>query len=223
MTAERNDHAHRESPHDADDREPAGLRAEDAADRGADDRRADDRVAGVPDATDTDDARDHDDAPDRGDARDRNATEADTGEARDGDGPEETGDASDTGDADDPRESAYALLQRGHDLMRSRHHAQAATVLARAARIEPRKGSILEALGRAYYNSGQHDRAAETFEALLDVDPSAHYAHYALGQSLKQLGRPREARTHLRLAVALSPHSRLYQAALDRLGTAGTE
>jgi Flp pilus assembly protein TadD len=134
----------------------------------------------------------------------------------------ETDDADDIAapEGDDPRESAYGLLQRGHDLMRSRHHAQAATVLARAARIEPRKGSILEALGRAYYNSGQHARAAETFETLLDVDPSAHYAHYALGQSLKQLGRVREARTHLRLAVALSPNSRLYQAALDRLGSA---
>jgi Flp pilus assembly protein TadD len=123
--------------------------------------------------------------------------------------------------ADDHRESAYGLLQRGHDLMRSRHHAQAATVLARAARLEPRKGSILEALGRAYYNSGQHAAAAETFETLLEVDPSAHYAHYALGQSLKQLGRVKEARTHLRLAVALSPNSRLYQAALERLGPVG--
>ena len=131
-------------------------------------------------------------------------------------------DASDAADAgDDHRESAYGLLQRGHDLMRSRHHAQAATVLARAARLEPRKGSILEALGRAYYNSGQHAAAAETFESLLEVDPSAHYAHYALGQSLKQLGRAKEARTHLRLAVALSPNSRLYQAALDRLGPVG--
>ena len=55
------------------------------------------------------------------------------------------------------------------------------------------------------YNSGQHERSRETFEALLEVDPSAHYAHYALGQSLKQLGRTKEARTHLRLAVALSP------------------
>ena len=130
----------------------------------------------------------------------------------------EPSDAFDPSDATDPRESAYGLLQRGQELMRARHHAQAATVLARAAGLEPRKGSILEALGRAYYNSGQHGRAAETFELLLDVDPSAHYAHYALGQSLKQLGRAREARTHLRLAVALSPNSRLYQAALDRLG-----
>ena len=144
---------------------------------------------------------------------------ADLRDAGDADDVGDAGEGGDDGDVSDPRESAYALLQRGHDLMRSRHHAQAATVLARAARIEPRKGSILEALGRAYYNSGQHERAAETFEALLDVDPSAHYAHYALGQSLKQLDRPREARTHLRLAVALSPYSRLYQGALDRLGT----
>ncbi len=115
-------------------------------------------------------------------------------------------------------ESAYSLLQRGHELMRMRHNAQAAIVLARAARLEPGKGSILEALGRAYYNSGQHERSRETFEALLEVDPSAHYAHYALGQSLKQLGRRKEARTHLRLAVALSPTSPLYRGALDRMG-----
>ena len=116
---------------------------------------------------------------------------------------------------DPERESAYALLQRGHN-------AQAAIVLERAARAEPGKGSILEALGRAFYNSGQHDRARQTFEALLEIDPSADYAHYALGQSLKQLRRPREARTHLRLAVALNPGSELYRSALDRLGNAGT-
>ena len=122
-------------------------------------------------------------------------------------------------DDDTEHESAYALLQRGQALMRSRHHAQAAIVLERAARAEPGKGSILEALGRAFYNSGQHERSRETFEQLLEIDPSAHYAHYALGQSLKQLRRQREARTHLRLAVALNPGSRLYRAALDRLAT----
>lgn len=117
------------------------------------------------------------------------------------------------------RESAYELFQRGQALMRSRHHAQAAVVLERAARAEPNKGSILEALGRAYFNSGQHDRSREAFERLLDVDPSSPYGHYALGQSLKRLGRAREAGTHLRLAVALDPGSALYRGALARLGT----
>lgn len=115
-------------------------------------------------------------------------------------------------------ESAYALLQRGHALVRSRHHAQAAIVLERAARIEPGKGSILEPLGRAYHLSRQFEQARATFEALLEVDPSSHWAHFALAESLRKLGRPAEARTHLRLAIALSPSTDLYRAALARLG-----
>ncbi|HEX6867482.1 MAG TPA: tetratricopeptide repeat protein [Candidatus Limnocylindrales bacterium] len=116
-------------------------------------------------------------------------------------------------------ETAYDLLQRGQALLDGRHHAQAAIVLERANRLEPGKGSILEALGRAYYNSGQAERARTAFEALLEVDPSSHFGHYGLGQSLKRLGRRNEAGTHLRLAVALSPDTRLYRDALARLGS----
>lgn len=138
--------------------------------------------------------------------------------------PDDDGTASEAAEPDgtsaDDRESAYELLQRGQALLKRRHFAQAATVLERADREEPGKASILEALGRAYYNSGQHDRSRETFERLLELDPSAHYAHFALGQSLKQLGRRSEARTHLRLAAALSPTSKLYAGALARLGPA---
>jgi tetratricopeptide (TPR) repeat protein len=120
----------------------------------------------------------------------------------------------------DERDDVYDLLQRGQELLDRRHHAQAAIVLERAARLEPGRGSILEALARAFYNSGQAERARETFEALLEVDPSSHYGHYGLGQSLKRLGRRNEARTHLRLAVALSPGTTLYRDALARLGPA---
>ena len=120
----------------------------------------------------------------------------------------------------DERESAYDLLQRGEELLRSRHHAQAAIVLERADRLEPHRQSILEALGRAYFNSGQHERSRRTFVELLELDPSAHYAHYALGQSLKRLGRRGEARTHLKLAVALSPGTVLYRQALARMPNA---
>ena len=62
------------------------------------------------------------------------------------------------------RESAYELLQRGHDLLKKRHYAAAAIVLERAASQEPGKGSILEALGRALYNSGQHEGSRETLD-----------------------------------------------------------
>lgn len=115
------------------------------------------------------------------------------------------------------RETAYDLLQRGQALLDRRHYAQAAIVLERADRLEPHRGSIVEALGRAYFNSGQAEQARAAFEALLEVDPSSHYGHYALGQSLKRLGRRGEAGTHLRLAVALSPGTTLYRDALARL------
>jgi len=115
------------------------------------------------------------------------------------------------------RESAYGLLQRGLALVKSRHHAQAAIVLERASREEPGKGSILEPLGRAYHHSGQCELARETFEALLEVDPSAHWAHFALATTLRKLDRVAEARTHLRLAVALNPRSELYRRALAKV------
>jgi tetratricopeptide (TPR) repeat protein len=127
------------------------------------------------------------------------------------------GDAVESGDMAEGRETAYELLQRGHELLRKRHNAQAAVVLERAARAEPGKGSILEALARAYYNSAQHARAAEAFEALLEVDPSAHYGHLGMGLSLERLGRLGEARTHLRLAVAMNPDSTTYRRALERV------
>jgi tetratricopeptide (TPR) repeat protein len=118
------------------------------------------------------------------------------------------------------RETAYGLLQRAQAMLKRRHYAQAAVLLERADRLEPGKGSIVEALARAYYNSGQHDRAAHCFRELLEIDPSTAYGHFGLGQSLKQLGKRDEARLHLRLAVALAPESNLYRSALNRLGDA---
>lgn len=143
------------------------------------------------------------------------------------DGPADTNGEAEAGAADDlpatdadttsSNESAYELLQRGHALLRDRHNAQAAVVLERAARLEQSKGSILEALGRAYFNSGQHARAAEAFEALLKVDPSAHYGHFGLGLSFARLGRTQQAKTHLRMAAALDPASITYRRAVEKI------
>ena len=126
-------------------------------------------------------------------------------------------------DDDAERESAYGLLQRGLALIKSRHHAQAAIVLERASREEPGKGSILEPLGRSYHHSGQFDLARQTFEALLEVDPSHHWAHFALATTLRKLDRVPEARTHLRLAVALCPTSELYRRALAKVDPPKTD
>ncbi len=114
-------------------------------------------------------------------------------------------------------ESAYDLLQRGHALMARRHNAQAAIVLERATRLAPGKTSILEALGRARHNAGQHELARETFEALVAADPVSHFGQFGLGEALRKLGREREAWTHLRMALALEPGSALYRRALARV------
>src|SRR5205823_5801503 len=54
----------------------------------------------------------------------------------------------------DDRDSAYELFQRGSKLLADRHPGAAAVLLERASRLAPGKASILEALGRAYYNQG---------------------------------------------------------------------
>ena len=96
-------------------------------------------------------------------------------------------------------------------LLKRRHHAQAAVLLERADRLEPGKGSIVEALARAYYNSGQHDRPPSRFRELLEIDPSTAYGHFGLGQALKQLGQRDEARIHLRLASRWRPRASVPQ------------
>jgi Flp pilus assembly protein TadD len=151
------------------------------------------------------------DRPDKGGSGDR----SESGGPAD-DRPEAAADPRREAPADE-RETAYELLQRGNELLRGRHHAQAAVVLERAARLEPRKGSVIEALARAYYNSGQHARAADAFATLLEIDPTNHYGRLGLGLSLERLGRLAEARTHLRLAVAMDPGSDTYRRALERL------
>ena len=131
-----------------------------------------------------------------------------------------------TGGSRDPRgdgdrESAYELFRRGSHLLEHRHPGAASVVLERAARLEPGKASILEALGRAYFNQGRHAMAAERFQEIVDGNPLAHYAHFGLGLSRHRLGDAREARNHLRMAVFLRPEIEDYRRALDRVDTRG--
>ncbi|MEO8510080.1 MAG: tetratricopeptide repeat protein [Chloroflexota bacterium] len=118
------------------------------------------------------------------------------------------------------RESAYELFRRGSDLLEHRHPGAAAVVLERANRLEPGKASILEALGRADYNQGRPEQAAERFKAIVDRDPLAHYGHFGLGMSLRRMGDPEAARRHLRMAVFLKPDVEDYRRALDRVEAA---
>jgi tetratricopeptide (TPR) repeat protein len=118
------------------------------------------------------------------------------------------------------RDSAYELFSRGSRLLAERHPAAAAVVLERCLAMEPGKASILEALGRAYFDQGAHRRAADTFQAMIDANPLADYAHFGLGLSQVRLGDTSLGRQHLRMAVFLKPENEDYQRALRRLEAA---
>jgi Tfp pilus assembly protein PilF len=120
----------------------------------------------------------------------------------------------------DERESAYELFQRGSRLLEQHHPGAAAILLERCLALEPGKASIQEALARAYYDQGANARAAETFQAMVDANPLADYAHFGLGLSNVRLGDRQRARRHLEMAVFLKPENEDYQRALRRLRAA---
>lgn len=118
------------------------------------------------------------------------------------------------------RESAYELFRRGSQLLADGHPGAAAVLLERCLVMEPDKASILEALGRAYFNHGRFAEAADRFGAIVDANPLADYAHFGLGLSRARLGDQRAAGRHLRMAVFLKPDNADYQRALERLEAA---
>jgi Flp pilus assembly protein TadD len=100
-------------------------------------------------------------------------------------------------------ESTYELFRRGEAFLESRNPAQAAVILKRAATREPDKTSIREALGRAYFDSGDFERALDEFLYVVDAYPTNRYAHYCLGRCAARLGREMLSRRHLRLASVM--------------------
>ncbi len=95
---------------------------------------------------------------------------------------------------------AYEYYQRGQELLNSRNFQAASVALERAKRLEPDKGSIREALGRAYLSSRVYQRAAEEFAVAVELAPTDHYAHYGLGRALERLGDTEASRRHYTLA-----------------------
>ncbi len=111
---------------------------------------------------------------------------------------------------------AYELYQRASALLHERRHREAAALLERVKRLEPRRGSVLEMLGIAYYNGGSHSRARREFEEALEIDPSNHFARYGLSRCLFRGGRTDEAIGQARLAAVMAPGEELYEEALRR-------
>ncbi len=111
---------------------------------------------------------------------------------------------------------AYTRFQEGSRLLDSGNSHAAVVALERARELEPEKGSIREALARAYYRSQRVDAARVEFEKVLELDPVNDYAHFGLGLCLLRVGDRAAARGHLKMATIMRPDEEAYQDALRR-------
>lgn len=88
----------------------------------------------------------------------------------------------------------------------------AARLLEPIVEAEPQNAAVRQLLARAYFNSAQLAGAEAQLRALIDHDPSDHYAHHVLGRTLERAGRFREALPHLRLAAAMKQQTEYTEA-----------
>ena len=112
---------------------------------------------------------------------------------------------------------AYTAFQEGSRLLAGDNAHAAVIALEQARALEPGKGSVREALARAYFRTGRFAAAEEEFLAALDIEPVNDYAHFGLGLCLMRRGDRMGARRHLKLAVAMRPDQPDYRAALARV------
>ena len=109
---------------------------------------------------------------------------------------------------------AYVRFQEGSRLLDSGNAHAAVVALERARDLEPEKGSIREALARAYFRSRRVEAARVEFEKVLELDPVNDYAHFGLGMCLLRKGDRAAARGHLKMATIMRPEEEAYQDAL---------
>jgi len=112
---------------------------------------------------------------------------------------------------------AYENFQEGRRRLKKGMPAQATVPLEKAKRLEPEKASIREALGIAYFRLRRWKEAEEEFRAILELSPTDHYAHYALGRALEKQGRDAEANGHYKLASSMRPNDKQYAARIREL------
>ena len=105
-------------------------------------------------------------------------------------------------------------FQEGSRLLDAGNAHAAVVALERARELEPEKGSIREALARAYFRTQRIDAARVEFEKVLELDPVNDYAHFGLGMCLLRSGDRDGARGHLKMATIMRPDDEHYQRAL---------
>lgn len=108
-------------------------------------------------------------------------------------------------------EHIYEAYRQGMEFLENGKPAKASVLLEQVKEGEPDKGSVREALGRAYYNCGQFESARHNFAEALRIDPVNDYAHFGLALCLERQGEHKVALGHIKLALAMRPANEAYQ------------
>lgn len=92
-------------------------------------------------------------------------------------------------------------------MMQKGRYREAIELFRQATILTPEEPSFREGLGLAFYYAKQHKEAADVLEKLATLDAYAERPDLliALGESLLQTGKHREARPHLETAARLQP------------------
>ncbi|HWC82545.1 MAG TPA: tetratricopeptide repeat protein [Pseudonocardiaceae bacterium] len=102
-------------------------------------------------------------------------------------------------------DGTFDSFRRAETLLGQRRPLEALRELEAVVKAAPDAPSVHLLAGRAYLGSAQLNRAEDAFLKVLEFDPADHYARFALGRTLQRQGRYTEARTQLRMAVAMNP------------------
>jgi tetratricopeptide (TPR) repeat protein len=90
--------------------------------------------------------------------------------------------------------------------MSQNYFEDAIPLLESGVAIAPQRSDLLAALGESYFMAGKMDKASETFQKLIKLDPSAR-SYLFLGISFRNLGRFDEAKRYLQESLKLDPHN----------------
>jgi len=109
---------------------------------------------------------------------------------------------------------AHKLAPRNTDViflmarlsMKQFYFEDAVPLLEEGFKIDPKGANLLAALGECYFMMGNADKAKDTFETLIQVEPSAR-SYSFMGLSYRHLGRFDEAEKYFALGLKADPHN----------------
>jgi serine/threonine-protein kinase len=96
--------------------------------------------------------------------------------------------------------SPSALMYYAELLSLRGRHDEAISVASRGREIDPVSGAVGLQLSRAYFHARQYERAAQSFQQFLEINPRFWPLHLFLGQVYEQLGQYGKALVELRQA-----------------------